>query len=202
MQMKWLLWRRLLSMHTRGNAKRRQEREKDRWERGLERGREREWGREKGKEKKPSNEWNLSRLFSSFCATIKQFTYIFEYSNILLTNYAEGITERKSGKREGGDTPHGVWLLPEFICTDEPETVLPAGDVRDEYIKHSIEKSLKWKLEWIILHCVQFVQRVLCLNWITTMATKSIRSIRMKPSMIIMYFKLILALDSSLGNKR
>lgn len=46
MQMKWLLWRRLLSMHTRGNAKRRQEREreKDRWER--------EWGREKRKEAK------------------------------------------------------------------------------------------------------------------------------------------------------
>lgn len=67
-------------------------------------------------------------------------------------------------KEGGGDTLHGVWLLPEFICTDEPETVLPAGDVRDEYIKHSIEKSLKWKLEWIIFHCVQFVQRVLCLN--------------------------------------
>lgn len=63
-------------------------------------------GRESGaerKEKKPSNEWNLSRLFSSFCATIKQFTYIFEYSNILLTNYAEGITERKSGKKRAGE---------------------------------------------------------------------------------------------------
>lgn len=108
MQMKWLLWRRLLSMHTRGNAKRRQEREKDRWERG----REREWGREKGKEKKPSNEWNLSRLFSSFCATIKQFTYIFEYSNIFLTNYAEGITERKSGKKGEGILPMGSGCCP------------------------------------------------------------------------------------------
>lgn len=87
--------------------------EKDRWERGVERGREREWGREKGKEKKPSNEWNLSRLFSSFCATIKQFTYIFEYSNILLTNYAEGIIERKSGKREGeGVLPMGSGCCP------------------------------------------------------------------------------------------
>lgn len=120
----------------------------------------------------------------------------------MLTNYAEGITERKNGKESrGGATPHGVWLLPKFICTDEPETVLPAADVRNEYIKHSIEKSLKWKHEWIILHCVQYVKRVLWLNRITTMATKSIRSIRMKPLMIIIYYKLLLAVESSLGNK-
>lgn len=92
----------------------------------------------------------MSRLFSSFCATIKQFTYIFEYSNILLTNYAEGITERKiertkAGEERIGATPRGVCC--EFICTDEPETVLPAGNVRNEYIKHSIEKSFGAQLE-------------------------------------------------------
>lgn len=106
-------------------------------------------------------------------------------------------------RQQGGRaTSHGVWLLPKFICTDEPETVLPAAAVRNEYIKHSIEKSLKWKHEWIILYCVQFVKRVLCLNRITTMATKSIRSIRMKPLMITIYFKLLLAVESSLWNKR
>lgn len=61
----------------------------------------------------------------------------------MLTNYAEGITERERDRKSAagvGATPRGVRC--EFICTDEPETVLPAGNVRNEYIKHSIEKRV------------------------------------------------------------